>query len=324
MATLLPELIFEQASRRPDDAALVYRQTVLHYADLASQVRAAAQGLLQLGLKRSERVAIYLPKQFEAVVALFAAASAGGVFVPINPLLKPEQVTHILRDCNVKVLVTASRRAERLKLDPASCPDLRELVLVDPPAGSLADNLPQVLYWPDLLGAGSGPQPARVIDLDMAAILYTSGSTGKPKGVVLSHRNLLAGAYSVASYLANRPDDRLLAVLPFSFDYGLSQLTTAFVAGARAVLMDYLLARDVVTAVARERITGLAAVPPMWVQLAQLDWPREAIESLRYFTNSGGAMPRATLDALRRRLPKTTPYLMYGLTEAFRSTYLPP
>jgi len=86
----------------------------------------------------------------------------------------------------------------------------------------------------------------------MAAILYTSGSTGKPKGVVLSHRNMLAGAHSVAEYLDNRPDDRLLAVLPFSFDYGLSQLTTAFVAGARAVLMDYLLPRDVVATVARE------------------------------------------------------------------------
>ena len=158
----------------------------------------------------------------------------------------------------------------------------------------------------------------------MAAILYTSGSTGKPKGVVLSHRNMLAGAHSVAEYLDNRPDDRLLAVLPFSFDYGLSQLTTAFVAGARAVLMDYLLPRDVVQRVAREGITGLAAVPPMWVQLATLEWPAAAVDSLRYITNSGGAMPRATLAALRRALPKTNAFLMYGLTEAFRSTYLPP
>ena len=135
---------------------------------------------------------------------------------------------------------------------------------------------------------------------------------------------MLSGAYSVTRYLDNRADDRLLAILPFSFDYGLSQLTTAFVVGARAVLMDYLLPRDVITAVARDGITGLAAVPPMWVQLARLDWPAAAVESLRYFTNSGGAMPRATLNALRRRLPETTPYLMYGLTEAFRSTYLPP
>ncbi|MBL8253755.1 MAG: AMP-binding protein, partial [Candidatus Competibacter sp.] len=138
------------------------------------------------------------------------------------------------------------------------------------------------------------------------------------------HRNMLTGAQSVVEYLNNRPDDRILAVLPFSFDYGLSQLTTAFTAGACAVLMDYLLPRDVIATVVRENITGLAAVPPMWVQLAQLDWPAAAVTSLRYITNSGGAMPRATLAALRRRLPNTTPFLMYGLTEAFRSTYLPP
>ncbi|HEX7984854.1 MAG TPA: acyl-CoA ligase (AMP-forming), exosortase A system-associated, partial [Duganella sp.] len=162
----------------------------------------------------------------------------------------------------------------------------------------------------------------RITDSDVAAILYTSGSTGQPKGVVLSHRNLVAGAASVASYLGNTADDRILAVLPLSFDYGLSQLTTAFLSGACAVLINHLLPRDVLTAVAAERITGLAGVPPLWIQLAALDWPADC--TLRYLTNSGGAMPRATLDQLRARLPAAKPYLMYGLTEAFRSTYLPP
>jgi len=159
---------------------------------------------------------------------------------------------------------------------------------------------------------------------DMAAILYTSGSTGQPKGVVLSHINLIEGAKSVADYLDNTAEDKLLAVLPFSFDYGLSQLTTAFLSGASVVLLEYLMPRDVVNAVARYQITGLASVPPLWIQLAELDWPKEASNSLRYFTNSGGAMPGATLSQLMSALPDTAPYLMYGLTEAFRSTYLHP
>jgi acyl-CoA ligase (AMP-forming) (exosortase A-associated) len=170
--------------------------------------------------------------------------------------------------------------------------------------------------------------PARaghcVVDADMAAILYTSGSTGKPKGVVLSHRNMVTGAKSVASYLENRTSDRILAVLPFSFDYGFSQLSTSFVAGACCVLMDYLLPRDVLRAVERKSITGLAAVPPLWVQLAALLWPASVRKHLRYITNSGGAMPGATLAALRAALPDTKVFLMYGLTEAFRSTYLSP
>jgi len=325
MARLLHELILEQADCRPTAIAVTHRQSSLDYAALASQIQAVGRGLRTLGLNRTERVAVYLPKRLETVVALFGVALAGGVFVPINPLLKPEQVAYILRDCNVRILITAGDRAALLEPVLTDCPDLHTLVLTDDAIA--APQRPrhwQTLGWPALLDAVNSPPPARVIDQDMAAILYTSGSTGKPKGVVLSHRNMLAGAQSVAEYLGNRADDRILAVLPFSFDYGLSQLTTALVAGARAVLMDYLLPRDVVATVAREGITGLAAVPPMWVQLAALEWPAAAADSLRYFTNSGGAMPRATLAALRRALPKTTPYLMYGLTEAFRSTYLPP
>jgi acyl-CoA ligase (AMP-forming) (exosortase A-associated) len=164
----------------------------------------------------------------------------------------------------------------------------------------------------------------RVIDADMAAILYTSGSTGKPKGVVLSHRNMLAGATSVAAYLEIHREDRLLAALPLSFDAGFSQLTTAFHAGASVVLINYLVPRDVLNAVERYRITGLTAVPPLWIQLAELAWPRAARETLRFIANTGGRMPKTTLDALRRALPQTLVYLMYGLTESFRSTYLPP
>jgi acyl-CoA ligase (AMP-forming) (exosortase A-associated) len=140
--------------------------------------------------------------------------------------------------------------------------------------------------------------------------------------VVLSHRNLIAGAKSVAQYLQNRSDDRILTVLPLSFDYGLSQLTTAFYVGATNVLMNYLLPRDIISIVEEKQITGLAVVPPLWIQLAQLSW--EKVFSLRYITNSGGAIPRTALNQLRNALPVTKIFLMYGFTEAFRSTYLAP
>ncbi len=323
MARLLHELIFEQADRQPAALALTYRQSGLDYAGLALQIQSVAHGLLALDLKRSERVAVYLPKCLETVAALFGVSLAGGVFIPVNPLLKPEQVAHLLCDSNTRILVTSLDRARLLESVLAHCSDLRHVVLIDGKEEPYRCHHIQMLAWSTLLAAPCR-LPIRSIDCDMAAILYTSGSTGKPKGVVLSHHNMVAGAQSVAEFLGNRMDDRLLAVLPFSFDYGLSQLTTAFTVGASAVLMDYLLPQDVITAIVRERVTGLAAVPAMWVQLARLKWPSAAVDSLRYFTNSGGAMPRTTLEALRQALPRTKPYLMYGLTEAFRSTYLPP
>ena len=320
---LLHHFIRDQAARRPEAVALRQRQETISYGELQTRVEAFAEGLLARGLGPSERVAVYLPKRAETVVALFGAAAAGGVLVPVNPLLKPAQVAYILKDCNVRVLVTSGDLLTLLAEGLRECHDLHTVALVDgAPEGPLAHL--RVLPWEGLARGEPGVRPHRRIDMDMASILYTSGSTGRPKGVVLSHRNMVAGARSVAEYLENVPEDRLLAVLPFSFDYGFSQLTTAFSVGASVSLMDYLLPRDVVKAVARDRITGLAAVPPLWVQLAPLDWPAEAVESLRYLTNSGGAMPTQVTARLRRALPRTRVFLMYGLTEAFRSTYLPP
>ena len=320
---LLSELILRSADRAPGARALTAGGEHLEYQQLAQAMQGFAAGLLGLGTQRAERVGIYLEKRFEMVVGCFGSAAAGCTFVPLNPLLKPEQVGYILRDCNVRVLVTSADRLALLAPVLAACPDLRQVVVagsgapVDLPSGLTGRPWAELLAMPPRAGH-------RVIDVDMAAILYTSGSTGRPKGVVLSHRNMVAGAKSVASYLDNGPGDTLLAALPLSFDAGFSQLTTAFHSGARVVLLNYLLPRDVLRALERERVTGLTAVPPLYIQLSQLEWNPAITEHLRYFANTGGRMPRETLDALRRRLPRSRPFLMYGLTEAFRSTYLPP
>lgn len=320
---LLHDFITDSAARRPQAPALSYRGSSLSYETLEDACRTFASALPGLGLEKGERVAVYLEKRFESVAAMFGCTMAGGAFVPVNPLLKPPQVAHILRDCNVRVLVTTPERLLALRAALSDCHDLRHLVMVGA-AGVLEPVTGLELHWwGDLKGAPDYSRQ-RAIDQDMAAILYTSGSTGRPKGVVLSHRNMLAGAQSVASYLDNRPDDTVLAALPLSFDAGLSQLTTAFSVGAKVALLDYLFPKDIITTMEREAVTGFTAVPPLWIQLAQQTWPDGTGRTLRYIANTGGRMPKATLDTLRQRLPQARPYLMYGLTEAFRATYLPP
>jgi len=225
-------------------------------------------------------------------------------------------------------LITSAERFAQLSESIADNTSIDTIVIVyDGPientaAGTLRDA--RLYSWTRLI-ARSGPEPATTtIDCDMAAILYTSGSTGRPKGVVLTHRNLIVGAESVSHYLGNGPHDTILSVLPLSFDAGLSQLTTAFNTGAHVVLMNYLLPSDVIRLCQRHEVTGITGVPPFWIQVANLEWPREVASRLRYFANTGGRMPRATLDRLRMQFPSALPYLMYGLTEAFRSTYLDP
>ena len=319
---LLHSLVENSAQRVPERVALCARDSAITYAELWQELTNIGQGLAGLGLGRQDRIAVYLPKQKEAVTAMFAASFSAAVFVPINPVLKAAQVRHILQDSGARMLVTNSSRLASLTQDLGQCPSLSHVLLVGSEEFEHTPGV-TVVPWAELDSAPNRSVTG-VVDADVAAILYTSGSTGKPKGVVLSHRNMVSGAQSVASYLRNVEDDCLLAALPFSFDYGFSQLSTAFLVGARVALMDYLVPRDILMAAQRFGVTGLAAVPPLWIQLAKLNWPQDVVQNLRYLTNSGGAMPQTTLRRLREALPSTKVFLMYGLTEAFRSTYLPP
>ena len=318
----LHALVDERAATHGDHPAVTYKSTTLSYAQLWAQVRGVAATLRGCGLAREDRVGIFLEKRIETVAAIFGTSAAGGAFVPVNPLLRPQQVAYILRDCGVRVLVTSADRLELLREDLADCPDLEHVLLVDDAVGADLAGSWRTHAWPAPIL--DGPAVPQSIDLDIAAVLYTSGSTGKPKGVVLSHRNLLVGAESVAGYLHNTADDVILSVLPLSFDAGLSQVTTAFAVGAHVVLMNYLLPRDVPRMCAKHGVTGLTCVPPLWIQIAEVDWPAEAAARMRYVANTGGRMPKTLLDKLRGIFPGALPYLMYGLTEAFRSTYLDP
>ena len=224
MSLLLHQILLRQAEQTPSAQALGCRDQRrgdkwLDYQTTAQQVKSVAAGLQALGLSSHERVAIYLPKVPEAVFSFFGTTAAGGVMVPVNPVLKAPQVFHILQDCNVRVLITNKARYKQLAADIHQCHDLLHVILID-------DDSEGTLSWTSFLKSPDQWQQPHAIDADMAAILYTSGSTGKPKGVVLSHRNMVSGANSVAEYLGNTAEDRLLCVLPFSFDYGFSQLTT--------------------------------------------------------------------------------------------------
>jgi acyl-CoA ligase (AMP-forming) (exosortase A-associated) len=322
LRTQIHNLVEEAARTHGDAPALTYNDVTVTYAELWREMASFGTALTGLGVGRADRVAVYVDKRIEAVTAMFGISAGDGVFVPVNPLLRPKQVGYIIRDCDARVLVTSLERLVLLREELQACKSLRHVVLVDHDRVAEPGGRYTVGPWPR--AANGDPFTAQAIDVDMAAILYTSGSTGQPKGVVLSHRNLIVGAESVSHYLGNSADDVILAVLPFSFDAGFSQLTTAFSVGAHVVVVNYLLPADVVLRCARHRVTGLTGVPPLWIQLVEQEWPDEAVRSLRYFANTGGKMPKATLDRLRSLFPGARPFLMYGLTEAFRSTYLDP
>ncbi|OYY89152.1 MAG: acyl-CoA ligase (AMP-forming), exosortase A system-associated [Sphingomonas sp. 28-66-16] len=288
----------------PAAIAIEDRGGTLDFAGLDRDTGALAGWLAARGLAAGDRVASWLPKNRLSCLLPLAAGRAGLVHVPVNPLLKHAQVAHILRDSGARLLLTQASRTATLA------------------TGDVPEDCALI---PDLAAWGHDVMPPSDGDPDrLAAILYTSGSTGRPKGVMLSHANLWFGAISVAHYLRLTPTDRTLCLLPFSFDYGQNQLFSSWAAGARAIPLDYLTPRDVIKAVDRHAVTTLAGVPPLWVQLLEADWPQPIAARLRRLTNSGGALTPRLVTALRTTFPAADLYPMYGLTEAFRSTYLEP
>ena len=319
----LPHTLIEyQAELRPDSPAIAYKDIKITYRDLSSQIRFFAHAVLNSGLPSQSRIGVYLPKQPETVITMFGTMSAGACSVPINPALKAKQVKHILNDCGVSILVTSPTRLQHLLETIVDCPSLKKIIITDNTLPRQEFSLP-IASW-DSFCISQGGRLKQPGENDIAAIFYTSGSHGKPRGVVLTHNNLAIGAETVAQYLKLSKEDRILAVLPLSFDYGFSQLTSAFHRGACVILLDYLFPQDVINAVDKYRVTGLAGIPTLWHQLAGINWPDHTKRHLRYITNSGAAISEKLIKHYRNLLPSTDIYLMYGLTEAFRSTYLEP
>ena len=287
----------------PDADALAVGEERLTYRELDDRVGRTAGALLALGLEAGDRIATWMGKTGLACIMPLAAARAGLVHVPINPVLKRAQAAHILADSGAKLMIANRARLASLEAD--------EL------AGASAVALEDWRAIGDALPTSSRDNG------ELAALFYTSGSTGRPKGVMLSHANLWLGAISVAHYLDLQADERTLCVLPLAFDYGQNQLLSTWAAGGCAIGFDYLLPRDVVRAVGRHGVTVLAGVPPLWLQLAEQDWG-DLGSSLRTLTNSGGHLPEPLVRRLRALFPQAKLHLMYGLTEAFRSSSLDP
>ena len=313
----LHDLLHNAAERDPERPVIVEGHTEYTYEELERRSDALCAALVEAGVRKGERLGIYMEKSWAAVVAMLAASKAGAAFVNINPILKPWQVHYITEDCDIRVMIGDSEKLSSLE----------------------TETVETTFYWgeepPEGLGGSvvdleevfrrGGRADRLVLETDLGAILYTSGSTGMPKGVSLSQHNLVVSAI-VPTYLENTKEDRLLSVLPFSFDYGLNQLTTVMRAGATLVLQQSGMPGDILRSLREHRITGLAGVPPLWTLLLRnkKTLEEQPLEDLRYIANSGGQIPQANLDELRSLLPHTKIYLMYGLTEAFRSTYLPP
>lgn len=319
---LVHEFLQNSARRFPDKVALVCDGERWTYAQLEERANRIAGGLVAQGVQRGDRVAVWLPNSAEAVLAVFAALKAGGIFTVLNATTPAEKVARILNNCAARALFLSARRAGEVPFLRENVPSLETVILCDG-----ADDLPAgTIPLSHLLDTfPPTPPPCRTIDVDLACLIYTSGSTGEPKGVMSTHANVVFATGSIIQYLENTPEDIVINVLPLSFDYGLYQLLMVFRFGGTLVLeRSFAYPAAILRRIEEERVTGLPGVPTLYAMLLQMDLSRFDFSSLRYMTNTAAALPVEHIRRLRERFPWVRFYSMYGLTECKRVSYLPP
>jgi amino acid adenylation domain-containing protein len=319
MLTLLSSPLIDLASRAessPDRVLLVDDSEQLTYAETHRRVRLIGTYLRSIGIRKGDRVAVLMHKAPSQAIAQLGVLDAEAILVPVSDLLKAEQVQHILRDCAAAAVIAAKGRLGHLQGYAAP------IQVIPVGVGSQPGSFEAILDSGEI-----GPAPT-LIGADSAAIIYTSGSTGLPKGIVLTHRNLWDGARIVTTYLSLKDDDRLAQILSLNFDYGLNQLFGCIRVGAQLHFHNFQFPADVFNFLRRNCITTLALMPIFLNRLFDPQFFRPAmaenIDNLRRITTSGGRVQRELVRTIRQIFPKTDLYLMYGLSEAFRSTYLPP
>ncbi len=325
---LLHDYLSASAQRLPDKVALVCRDERLSYQEIEARSNALAHGLIARGVERGDRVLVFADNTVETAVSFWAVLKASAVVSIVNPLTPADKLGYLLRDCRASALITDAHLLRVASEAAPTSPHLRAVIVTGRVDDAALAELPRAVCWDEVLSSGDRAEPpsGRNIDIDLAAIIYTSGSTGDPKGVMLTHRNMLAAASSVSTYLGNREDDVILGVLPLSFDYGLYQMLMAFREGARLVLeRSFAFPVPVLKKVVAERVTAFPGVPTIFAIMAELKSIGEYdFSRVRYVSNTAAALHGRHIESLKRIFPAAQIFSMYGLTECKRCTYLPP
>ena len=318
---LLHEYLQLSAERFPDKTALICGDREYTYRELYSKAVRLASGLCDAGIRRGDRVAIYLDNGPDAVVGVFGAWMAGACAVPIGTVTPVNRLAHLVSHSGATFVIVPGARLRQVREALANpCP---QLLWTGPAGDHESEGSLQTLLARQ---PGDLQVADPMIDLDLAAIIYTSGSTGQPKGVTHTHRSIDTAVESIIGYLDNRPDDVILCVLQFNFSYGLLQLLATFRTGGTLVLeKGFGYPYEVVKQFPRHHITGFAGSPTIWAMLLQMsDLDPAMFASVRYVTNAAAAIPVPFIARLAGLFPNARIFLMHGLTECLRTTYLPP
>jgi L-proline---[L-prolyl-carrier protein] ligase len=318
----LHQLLDRAAESAPDHEAIRCDGRVLTYGELAIQSDGVAAALVDAGVGRGDRVALYLPKSVDGVTAIYGAMKAGAAYVPIDPKSPVLRAAAIARDCTAAAIVTTPGWAPRLV---AELGDQRPRLVIAAGEGA-PDPVSGVatMTFEEAVGGSATAPHVPVVDTDLAYILYTSGSTGTPKGVMLTHRHALTFIEWCASTIGSGPKDRFSNHAPFHFDLSVFDLYLAAYGGASVSVVpeeQAYFGRDLAAFLKEERISVWYSVPSALMVLTRAAAEGESFPGLRAVVFAGEVYPTKHLRALATLVPNATLLNLYGPTETNVCTY---
>ncbi|MFO1431869.1 MAG: class I adenylate-forming enzyme family protein [Candidatus Competibacteraceae bacterium] len=321
---LLQDTLRHSAGRLSEKTAIVSGQDRLSYARLWQHSVQLANRLQQLGIRRGDRVAIFLDNTWRCAVAFYGTLLADAVLVTIGPQAKADKLAYILNDSGATVLI-AEGHLRRVFLPAVRRTNALDTVIVTGTVPAEAD-FRMLGFDQALAGMPVEMAPAANITLDLCALIYTSGTTGEPKGVMHTHQSLLFAVQSLVEYQRLEEADRILCVLPLSFNYGLGQLLMATYLGATLVLETSVTYQaQLFQRLQTEAITVFPGVPTLFAMLLATHASRPlCFPQVKRITSAGAALPAGFHSRLQEIFPQAEIYRMYGLTECKRVSYLPP
>ncbi len=322
MLYLLHQTIDRSAERWPDKQAVAFGHQSLTYAQLVRQTNQLAQTLADQGVRRRDRVGIYLHKSLESAVAIYGVMKAGAAYVPLDPSAPPGRTVQLIRLAGIRHLITHAQTTNALRQLATAGAELECAIGAPPDAGLTARTVDwqQVQQSP----AHNAPDVA-CMEQDLSYVMFTSGSTGDPKGIMHTHHSGLSYARWAASAYGLDHRDRVSNHAPLHFDLS----TFDFFAGALAGAATVIVPEEVMKLPASyskwlqdQRISVFFTVPFALIQLLlRGGLPARDLGALRWVIFGGEPFPTKHLRDLMGQLPKARFSNMYGPAEVNGCTF---
>ena len=322
---LLGEALLKTADKFPDKIAVVSKGVEYTYTQLKESAGELAGYLVSKGIKKGDRVAVYMNNSWHSAVALYGITLSGAVFLMVNPQTKAEKLQYILKDSGSLVLITEGR-LQREFISAVKDTAVSEVILS---AGTLDlknENITLTNFDEIHDSKVTLPENINVIPNDLASLIYTSGSTGFPKGVMMTHESMVFASWSLIEYLRMSEDDRIMLVIPLSFDYGLYQLLMSVTVGGTLIIeQSFAFPSAVFKNIEKYQPTVFPAVPTIFSMMIEMNKKSGLnFPGIKKITNTAAALPAKVIPDLKKLFPNALIFKMYGLTECKRVCYLEP